>query len=237
MDQVTIPVAHPTNTTMQPKKVPAADLEKRRPGFLAIGLLTALAASLVAFEWTTHHRGSLAASVIDDVGIEEEIAPPSAHPPPPAPPPLIRPERLEIVDNHEEVPETPAPDSEITEVDPVLPALLPNEMEVEPELPFRVVEDMPEFPGGDEALMKYLQRNLSYPEMASRTGTQGTVYVNFEVDKQGWIKDVTVLRGIGGGCDEEAIRVVKAMPQWTPGMQRGKAVRVLITLPVKFKLI
>lgn len=221
---------------METKNVPTADLEKRRPGFLAIGLLTALSASLVAFEWTTHHRSSLTSGIIVDVGLEEEIAPPSAHPPPPAPPPPAPPERIEIVDNSVEVPDAPVPVTEITEVDPVLPVLLPEEADG-PEPPFIVVEDMPEFPGGHEALMNFLRKNLNYPEMAARTGTQGTVFVNFEVDKEGRIKDVSVLLGIGAGCDEEAIRVVKAMPQWSPGMQRGKAVRVTITLPVKFKLI
>jgi TonB family protein len=101
---------------------------------------------------------------------------------------------------------------------------------------FVVVEEMPEYPGGMGELMKFLGANIRYPASALKAGIQGRVYVNFVVDTDGSIKDVTVLRGIGGGCDEEAIRVVSMMPKWVPGKQKGKEVRVAYNLPVKFSM-
>jgi protein TonB len=101
---------------------------------------------------------------------------------------------------------------------------------------FTIVEQMPEFPEGEEGLFKYLSKNIKYPSMAKDNGISGTVYVTFVVEGNGQITDVKKLRGIGGGCDEEAIRVVKSMPSWKPGKQNGKAVRVQYNLPIKFTL-
>ncbi len=84
--------------------------------------------------------------------------------------------------------------------------------------------------------MEYIARNIKYPAMARESGIQGRVFVNFVVEPNGSVSNVKILRGIGGGCDEEAIRVVEAMPKWTPGRQRGKAVRVSFNLPVRFTL-
>jgi protein TonB len=95
---------------------------------------------------------------------------------------------------------------------------------------------MPEFPGGMGELMKYLAENIKYPPLAKESGIQGRVFINFVVEPNGSISNVKVLRGIGGGCDEEAVRVVSKMPNWKPGKQRGKAVRVSYNLPVKFTL-
>jgi periplasmic protein TonB len=102
--------------------------------------------------------------------------------------------------------------------------------------PFVIVEQMPDFPGGTEELMKFLHKNTQYPQMARETSIQGTVYVQFVVNKDGKISAVKILRGIGGGCDEEAIRVVKSMPDWKPGKQNGVAVPVFFQLPIKFTL-
>lgn len=101
---------------------------------------------------------------------------------------------------------------------------------------FNVVEQMPQYPGGEAEMFKYLARTVRYPEEAQKAGIQGAVYVTFIVEKDGAIQDVSVLRGIGGGCDEEAVRAVTAMPNWEPGMQRGKPVRVLYNLPVRYAL-
>jgi periplasmic protein TonB len=101
---------------------------------------------------------------------------------------------------------------------------------------FTVVEEMPSFPGGDEARIKFLTENIKYPQMAKETGIQGTVYVTFTTDERGRVTDVQLQRGIGGGCDEEAIRVVKMMPPWVPGKQNGKPVRVRFTMQIKFTL-
>ena len=101
---------------------------------------------------------------------------------------------------------------------------------------FTVVENDPEFPGGMEALYKYLAQNIKYPQLARDNGITGKVYVTFVVERDGSIANPKVLRDIGGGCGQEAIRVVKSMPKWTPGKQRGKAVRVQFNLPVNFNL-
>jgi protein TonB len=101
---------------------------------------------------------------------------------------------------------------------------------------FTVVEEMPEFPGGMAKLAEYLANNIKYPQMARESGIQGRVFINFVVEPDGHVSNVNVKRSVGGGCDEEALRVVKAMPKWKPGKQRGKAVRVSYNLPVNFKL-
>ena len=95
---------------------------------------------------------------------------------------------------------------------------------------------MPEFPGGSAKLMEYIQKNIKYPMMARESDIQGRVFVNFVVEPDGSISNVAVLRGIGGGCDEEAVRVVNSMPKWKPGKQRGSAVRCAYTVPIIFKL-
>jgi len=101
---------------------------------------------------------------------------------------------------------------------------------------FTVVEEPPSYPGGEEARISYLQQNIKYPEEAKELGIQGKIFMTFFVEVDGTITDVRVLRGIGGGCDEEAIRVIKSMPKWNPGKQKGISVRVLFNLPIKFTL-
>ncbi|MBO0933685.1 energy transducer TonB [Fibrella aquatilis] len=108
--------------------------------------------------------------------------------------------------------------------------------EVRDDSPFTVVEQQPEFPGGISALAAYLQKNLRYPSSASSAGVSGKVYLNFIVNSDGSLVDVEVVKGIGFGCDDEALRVVKAMPRWKAGRQSGRAVRVKFTLPVVFQL-
>ena len=97
-------------------------------------------------------------------------------------------------------------------------------------------EVMPEYPGGDQAMMKFVSENVQYPEEAKEKEISGRVLVSFIVEKDGSIADVKVVKGIGGGCDEEAVRVVKAMPKWKPGKDKGKPVRVSYMMPFTFKL-
>ena len=112
----------------------------------------------------------------------------------------------------------------------------PTEMAAATDEVYTVVETMPQFPGGEEARIKYMINTIKYPEAAKKQQLQGTVYVSFIVEKDGSISDTKVLRGIGKLCDEEAIRVIEAMPKWTPGVQNGKTVRVKFTIPIQFKL-
>lgn len=100
-----------------------------------------------------------------------------------------------------------------------------------------VVEEMPSFPGGMPALSQYVTKELRYPKEARQMNIEGLVLVSFVVEKDGNISNASVLRGIGGGCDEEALRVVARMPAWKPGQQGGKPVRVRYTLPMRFKLV
>lgn len=98
------------------------------------------------------------------------------------------------------------------------------------------VEQMPEFPGGNEAMAKYIGESVKYPEEAKKKGIQGICYVTFIIEKDGTVSTTKIIRGIGGGCDEESIRVVKNMPKWAPGKDKGKPVRVQFNMPISFKL-
>ena len=104
------------------------------------------------------------------------------------------------------------------------------------EPPVIFAEEMPSFPGGESERIKFLYENLHYPGVAAEIGIQGTVFVQFVIDSKGNITDFKIQRGIGGGCDEEAERVIRMMPQWHPGKQNGKTVRVLYNMSVAFKL-
>ena len=103
---------------------------------------------------------------------------------------------------------------------------------------FTIVEQMPEFPGGQDALFAYLAKNIHYPDAERKNGIQGRVFIGYVVDREGMVGDVKVMRGIAGGqgLELEAIRVIKAMPKWIPGMQNGKPVAVQMNIPVSFKL-
>jgi TonB family protein len=101
---------------------------------------------------------------------------------------------------------------------------------------YQIVEEMPQYPGGEDALMDYVSKNVVYPSEAQEKGISGRVFVGFIVEKDGSVSNVKVLRGIGGGCDEEAVRVISGLPKWKPGKQDGKPVRVSYQMPINFKL-
>ena len=108
------------------------------------------------------------------------------------------------------------------------------EGEIDDDLIFVQVDEGPEFPGGMEALQKFIEDNMQYPRIAAENNIYGKVYVTFVIDTDGTVLNPRLLRNIGGGCGAEAIRIVKMMPQWKPGMQKGKPVRVPYNLPVLF---
>ena len=132
----------------------------------------------------------------------------------------------------ESIPPPPPPPLETIEIEETVTMPNPDQ----PDVIFDVVETMPEFPGGMDSLMAYLSRTIKYPEEARENGIQGKVYAQFVVQKDGSLSDIKVIRGIGGGCDEEAVNAIKNMPNWKPGTQRGKNVNVRFILPVNFKL-
>ena len=172
-------------------------------------------------------------------------------PPPPPPmrntikftPPVIKPD--EQVQEEEqpklqkEVIETKAAISNVAfdkGTDDVAAPVATQKITEEVEQPFVIVEQMPQFPGGEKEMMKFIHNNLRYPSLAAENGIQGTVIVNFVVDHEGKITRIKVVRGIGGGCDEEAMRVLSKMPNWSPGRQGGKPVLVSYTVPIKYVL-
>lgn len=227
---------------MELKKNPKADLEKRRGLYLEIGLVVALVAALVAFNVKSYDRE--VKDVVDrDAVLEEEeiiIQTDVQEPPPPPPPQQIEVSTvMEVVDDTKEITNELQVNAEVTDDTKnieITPVVVEEEEEVVEEQIFTVVENDPEFPGGMEALYKYLAQNIKYPQLARDNNITGRVYVTFVVEKDGSIANPKVLRDIGGGCGQEAIRVVKSMPKWTPGKQRGKAVRVQFNLPVNFSL-
>lgn len=223
---------------METKKTPKADLENKRRIFLQIGIVLALVGALVAFEWKQYERPDYDLGTLDLDFIEEEDIPITRPEQPPPPPPPEPSQELIIVDDDVDIEEEFTIDVEATattEIQEFTPVVVEEE-EVEEDVIFTVVEDQPQFPGGEEARRRYLEENLRYPTMAREAGIQGTVFLTFVVEPDGSISDVRVLRGIGGGCDEAAVRAVENMPRWEPGRQRGQPVRVQFNMPVRFIL-
>lgn len=130
----------------------------------------------------------------------------------------------------------------VTSPDPTAPPPPPKKIEIvedpqdEKNPIFTVVEEMPEYPGGKNAMYEFMGENIKYPEKAKKEGISGTVFITFVVEKDGRVNDVKLLRGVDASLDKEAMRVIKMMPNWKPGKQRGKVVRVQYNLPVKFTL-
>lgn len=220
---------------MELKKTTKANIENKRVPLIIMGLLFSTALVLVAFEYKAYETQLKDLGELDLDLIEEEIIPISQQTPPPPPPPPPVTTVIEIVEDQEEIEELVIEDMEVDENTEIEFIEEVKEEVVEDKI-FAIVEQMPSFPGGETALFKYLSNNIKYPPIAKDAGIQGTVYVTFVVDKDGKVKDVKVLRSIGGGCDEEAIRVVKNMPAWSPGKQRGKPVKVQYNLPIRFTL-
>lgn len=222
------------------KKSKKADLENKKMLFIEIGMIIALAGVLLAFEWKSYEKIDLEmiSRVAEDIP-EEMVQITQQNKPPPPPKPQPQTTIINIVEDDVEIEDDIEIDVEADEqtvVEEYVPIDVPEEEEEEEAPIFTVVESMPTFPGGDEARIKYLQENLKYPQMARESGIQGRVFVTFVVERDGNITDVKILRGIGGGCDEEAIRVIQNMPKWVPGKQRGKPVRVQFNMPILFKL-
>ncbi len=203
---------------MEVKKSPKADLEGKKSTWLLVGYVVVLAFMFVAFEWTQRDVKIDTSQAVADVVFEEEIIP--------------------IVDDKAEIDESTTIINE-DNVAPVEVKYVPVQVvEEEPEEQtiFEVVENMPDFPGGQAALMQYLAKNIKYPTIAQENGTQGRVIVQFVVNKDGSIVDAKVVRSVDPYLDKEALRVINTMPKWKPGMQRGKPVRVKFTVPVMFRL-
>ncbi len=123
------------------------------------------------------------------------------------------------------------PDDNVTEYQPIKINDVAQKTEA-----FSYVEEMPSYPGGEEALLTFMSTNIIYPEIAKRAGVEGKVFIGFIVEPNGFLSEIQLLKGIGAGCDEEAIRALKLAGNWNPGRQNGKAVRVRMAIPFSFQL-
>lgn len=225
---------------MRSKKSNRANLETKRGTFLQIGTIISLSIVLLAFEWTTVNSHKIDWEGYGNHNLMEEMTEITVHnkKPPEMPKPIII-QKIEFVDNETDIETDINISAEITEdtkndLDQIFEE---TEIEIEEQHIFTVVEKQPEFPGGYAALQKFLLENLQYPRQAIEIGISGTVYISFIVWKDGSIRNTNLERGIGGGCDEEALRIVELMPNWKPGVQLMTPVNVQMILPVSFKLI
>ncbi len=226
---------------MEIKKSPKADLEGRKITYILVGLTTILAALFVAFEWTTQDVVKHEETSAADILIEEEIVPQTVQTPPPPPPPPPAPvieTIINIVEDEEEIVEVEIESTEDSQdkAQEIIEMPPPEEEEEVTDEIFTVVENMPEFPGGQTALLQYIGKSVKYPVIAQENGIQGRVIVTFTVERDGSIADAKVVRGVDVSLDKEALRVINSMPKWKAGMQRGKPVRVKFTIPVTFRL-
>lgn len=206
--------------------------------FIQIGLIISLAVAWAVFEIKSYDKREIA-----DIGrtvevVEEEMVEITKQEQKPQPVEVPKQTtQIQVVEDDVEVEDVEI-NAEVDQNEVIEEYVAPEvvEEEIEEAEIFTIVEEMPEFPGGMTKLADYLAKNIKYPQMARESGIQGRVFVNFVVEPDGSVSNVTVMRSLGGGCDEEAMRVVKSMPKWKPGKQRGKPVRVSYILPVNFKL-
>jgi len=227
---------------MEIKKSERADLERSKGTSLLIGFVLALSVMFVALEWTQREKEDNSEIYgVKDISLNEEMVPitlPEKKTVPPPPAAVTQSDILEIVDDDADVEEDIMASTEdqvewvdLDEIDYVEVEPEPEEEEI-----FMVVEDAPEFPGGTQALLDYLRKNIKYPAICRENNIQGRVLVSFVVNKDGAIVDPEVVKGVNPSLDKEALRVISGMPNWKPGSQRGKPVRVKYTVPVNFRL-
>ncbi|MDD6003235.1 MAG: energy transducer TonB [Bacteroidales bacterium] len=229
---------------MEQKKSEKANLQSKKFTFLEIGLVLTLLAIWGVFEFTTKAESASAFNqitlTVDDGLIEIPVTHPEP-PQPPAPPARKIAEIIEVTDDPETICDDPI-DAEI-DVDGAvqieeLPVISCTDEEDDEETVciFIAAEEMPMFKGGDKALLKYISENVVYPEIAKENDIQGTVYIGFVIDEKGKVTDVTLVRGVDPLLDKEALKVVENLPDWKPGKQSGKNVKVRMNIPIKFQL-
>jgi periplasmic protein TonB len=223
---------------MEEKKNPKIAVVKKTGLFLSIGFVVSLLLVNIVFEWRSYDDGQLLelGQVSDDFQEITEI--PLTTQPPPPPPKIKQPEIIEVPDEEEIKEEINVDlDVEITE-ETEIEEMVFEEAVVEEKVDelFTIVEQYPSFKGGDQAFIKFVQKNMVYPEKARRMGIEGRVFVQFIVEKDGSLSDINIMKGIGGDCDQEAVRVMELSPPWLPGKQRGRPVRVQIVIPITFKI-
>jgi protein TonB len=227
---------------MEPKKNPSKDIHKRSGVFFLIGLCLSISLTICAFEWTTIKPEVTACPLPDDLGMVL-IDPTIFIYEPTAPQPIKNISKKIVA--LEQLVESSEPQIEGERdifIDPLVSNIKPDiEIPIEPmtpeesEEPVVIAEKMPEPLGGYETYYKFLAKEVKYPRRAQRDEIQGRVYVQFIINKKGELQDLKVIKGIGYGCDEEALRIM-ALTKWSAGKQRGKPVNVKMVMPLQFKL-
>ena len=219
------------NSSLATKKSSKVDITKYRSFFVNVGFIVTLLVLLLSFNWKNCVLSG--STLVGDLAIPDELEvdiPPSKQEKPPPPPPP--PPKLEIVEDEEILEDEP--EIEDVEMDEETEIEVVDEVSTEEEI-FTVVEDMPVFPGGEAALLKYLQ-GVGYPQIAFENDIQGRVFVEFVIDKTGKTTNIKVVRGVHPSLDNAAINRIKNMPRWSPAKQRGRPVKLRMTLPFVFKL-
>jgi protein TonB len=223
---------------MEPKKTEKADLTNKTGLFFGIGLLVTMTVIVSAFEYKTYDDTGIKDLNRANMNMEEILEVPPTEQPPPPPPKIQQPQIIEIPDEEEIKEEINVEfDAEITEETKVEAITITAEAPKEDvDEIFMVVEEAAAPVGGMQAFYEFVGKKLKYPAQARRMNIEGKVFVEFVVNRDGSIQDVKAIKGIGAGCDEEAVRVIQSAPAWKPGKQRGKAVRQRMVLPITFRL-
>jgi len=226
---------------MEIKKNQRADVARERGTSLMIGLVISLSIMFVALEWTQKDDELTTDSypMVDYVPTDMiPITLPEKKTVPPPPAAVAKAEIIQIIDDDADVDDDIMSSIEDNQdwFDPQEYEYVIVEPEPEPDEIFIFAEDQPEFPGGTAALMEYLRKNIKYPSICRENNIQGRVLVTFVVNKDGTIVDPEIVKSVNPSLDKEALRVISNMPNWKPGYQRGKPVRVKYSVPVNFKL-
>lgn len=233
---------------MEPKKSPKADVGRNSSLYFVIGLAAVLALVYGAMEWKKYDKANdydISMNVEDQ--LDEEVPMTEQIKTPPPPPPPAAPEVIEVVEDEEEVEETVIESTETSQEEEVveIEEVVVEEVEEDISVPFAVIEDVPVFPGCENAANKkdcfqekmqdHIRKNFRYPEIAQEMGVQGRVSVIFVIQKDGSIGDIR-MRGPDKNLEAEAMRIIQKLPKMTPGKQRGRPVKVPFSIPITFKL-
>jgi len=225
---------------MEPKKTEKADLTKKSFLFFSIGLVITLLLAIMAFSYRVYDDLTVVDLSNKDAAEEEILEVPPTEQLPPPPPKIQQPQIIEVPDEKKIEEEIEINmDTEVQEDTKVEEIKIQPVVEEEKEdvnQIFLVVEETAAPQGGMPAFYEYVAKKMKYPAQARRMGIEGKVFVEFVIERDGSITDVKAIKGIGAGCDEEAVRVVESAPKWKPGKQRGKPVRQRMVLPISFKL-
>lgn len=222
---------------MEAKKTDKANLEKKSIFFFSIGLFLSMGLTVYVFELKQYDEALVDLVKKTSDVFEEVIEVPPTDVPPPPPPAVQTPQIVEVPDEEEIEEEIQINlDVEVTEETKVEEVIVVEAPKEEVDEIFTIVEESAAPKGGMAAFYKYVNDKMKYPAQARRMGIEGRVFVEFVIGKDGSISEVRAVKGIGAGCDEEAVRVIQAAPSWTPGKQRGKPVKQRMVLPITFKL-